>query len=63
MKGDPVQTRFEKPEDDWLTKMSKKTGIPAVELVRLSVRELRKKYKTSDAVIAAQIASKQEAAA
>ena len=37
-KGTPVPTRFEIPEDDFLTKAHHATGLSVSELVRRSVR-------------------------
>jgi len=62
MKEAPTQIRFEAVEHKWLDAMAAKTGVSKVDMVRLAVRELRKKHKSADQIIAAQILSRQEAA-
>lgn len=41
-KSSPKPTRFEEPEDVFLERTTKETGIPVSELIRRGVRLLRK---------------------
>ncbi len=41
-KSSPIPTRFDEPEDAFLQEVKRLTGIPTSELIRRSVRFLRR---------------------
>lgn len=46
MKTKPIPTRFEPLETQYIARMSKMTGLSASEIVRRSVRLLKRQVKT-----------------